>query len=199
MDIEWMLKISNLLKPLGEEWITVIDPIQILKRSIVFQPIKVLFLIRDVVQLKVKLKSVSTFFLSSKICCFWQKKYKIFIFFPEMYSTIWKCSFQFKNWCNKYLRWRSRYTFLCSNWIFQQKELWCLHVSHLKVTFPSQFIHLINNFYSSAGSHGPEYLTDAHNPSQSTWWQSETIYDGVQYPNQVNLTLNLGKYRYAKV
>lgn len=43
------------------------------------------------------------------------------------------------------------------------------------------------------GSHDPYYLTDSHNPQHSTWWQSETMMDGIQYPNQVNLTINLGK------
>lgn len=43
------------------------------------------------------------------------------------------------------------------------------------------------------GSHDPHFLTDSHNPTQSTWWQSETMFEGVQYPSQVNLTLNLGK------
>lgn len=44
------------------------------------------------------------------------------------------------------------------------------------------------------GSHDPHFLTDSHNPTQSTWWQSETMFEGVQYPSQVNLTLNLGKF-----
>lgn len=43
--------------------------------------------------------------------------------------------------------------------------------------------------------HPASYLTDSAN--QSTWWQSETIYDGIPGPRpankQVNLTLHLGK------
>lgn len=42
--------------------------------------------------------------------------------------------------------------------------------------------------------HVPELLTDLHDPKNPTWWQSETYYEGIQYPNGVNLTLNLGKF-----
>ncbi|XP_050515738.1 laminin subunit gamma-1-like isoform X1 [Diabrotica virgifera virgifera] len=41
--------------------------------------------------------------------------------------------------------------------------------------------------------HHSQFMTDFHNQENPTWWQSETMLKGIQFPNQVNLTLKFGK------
>ncbi|KAL0193285.1 hypothetical protein M9458_011581, partial [Cirrhinus mrigala] len=35
------------------------------------------------------------------------------------------------------------------------------------------------------------YLTDFHTDEEPTWWQSQSMFYGVQFPNSVNITLHL--------
>uniref|UniRef100_A0A8C4NVY6 Laminin, gamma 3 n=1 Tax=Dicentrarchus labrax TaxID=13489 RepID=A0A8C4NVY6_DICLA len=42
-------------------------------------------------------------------------------------------------------------------------------------------------------SHNASLLTDFNRNEEPTWWQSQSMFYGIQHPNSVNLTLHLGK------
>uniref|UniRef100_UPI0037E9A314 laminin subunit gamma-3 n=1 Tax=Semicossyphus pulcher TaxID=241346 RepID=UPI0037E9A314 len=42
-------------------------------------------------------------------------------------------------------------------------------------------------------SHNASLLTDFNRNEEPTWWQSQSMFYGIQHPSSVNLTLNLGK------
>lgn len=43
--------------------------------------------------------------------------------------------------------------------------------------------------------HDAVFLTDYNNQADTTWWQSQNMLAGIQYPRSINLTLHLGKLR----
>lgn len=48
-------------------------------------------------------------------------------------------------------------------------------------------------------SHNSSLLTDFHRNEEPTWWQSQSMYYGIQHPNSVNLTLHLGKRTHPRL
>jgi len=48
-------------------------------------------------------------------------------------------------------------------------------------------------FLCEKDEHSPHFLNDFNDNNTQTWWQSDTMFDGIEYPKQVNITLHLGK------
>lgn len=47
------------------------------------------------------------------------------------------------------------------------------------------------------GDHDSVFLTDQDNKDNGTWWQSQTMFEGIQDSNKVQITLALGKSQFC--
>ena len=80
-------------------------------------------------------------------------------------------------------------TIVASNTCGSPAEEYCVQTG---VTGVSRSCHICDSRDPNR-NHGTEYLTDLNEDETPTWWQTQTMVNDVQYPNMVNLTLNLGK------
>jgi len=75
----------------------------------------------------------------------------------------------------------------------ERKSQFCLQSSHQQDYSMNRFEKCdICSNEDTDKSHPTKYLTD--NNKFLTWWQTETMEHGIQYPNSVNLTLNFGNF-----
>ncbi|CAK8690685.1 unnamed protein product [Clavelina lepadiformis] len=80
-------------------------------------------------------------------------------------------------------------TVVATNTCGTPAEEYCLQTG---VTGVTTSCHVCDNGDPSE-SHDPSFLTDETSDDLETWWQSSTMLEDVQYPNVVNLTLDLNK------
>ncbi|XP_041371142.1 laminin subunit gamma-1-like [Gigantopelta aegis] len=69
---------------------------------------------------------------------------------------------------------------------------YCLQTGHSGVVGVTKSCYVCDH-RDPARRHPPEFMTDFNNNYNWTWWQSETMLEGIFFPNQVNLTLHLSK------
>ncbi|XP_034047896.1 LOW QUALITY PROTEIN: laminin subunit gamma-3 [Thalassophryne amazonica] len=77
-------------------------------------------------------------------------------------------------------------TVLASNVCGSPREDYCMQTSSARLCH-------ICDISDPDFSHNSSFLTDFHMDSEPTWWQSQSMYYGIQHPNSINLTLHLGK------
>lgn len=127
-----------------------------------------------------------------------------FFFFTTlaaMYSGLWECRFSGANRVDQHVRRRRRWAnLLRPDGLLESQELRSVQVS---TSLRNAYVFFILNdnhihecrwwrWFCSNGDHSSSFLTDLHDPSNPTWWQSETMFEGI-HQSKVNLTLNLGK------